>query len=522
MLMVALVLSGCGEQAGKGKKTLIPSEDLGPTIGSLAEVISPKNIPVEGFGLVGGLNGTGSAECPTEISAYLKRYILTQLPKYDIDVEKLISSDETAVVRVDGLMPTAAVKNQSFDVRVTAMRGTQTTSLEGGWLYSTELKLAGSFGVTTRVLASAKGPVFIDTIDSSGADKKTGFVLGGGTVRGEYKVVLMLPRQDYTLAALIRNRLNERYGFGTARAIAPDQIEVSVPARYATQKDRFVSLLKATYLTENPQIIAERVKTFIRTLALSDDKFNSEIALEAIGNESLSKLSTLLKSSNEEVRLRAGRCMLNIGSNDALPVLRDMALKPASSYRIEALQAIARAAARNDAVVISRRLLRDDDFTIRLAAYEQLRKLDDISITQEFIGRNFFLDQVPQIKHKAIFVYRCGKPRIVLFGAPLYCRSKTFVQSADGSITIDAPANQKYVTLIRRHPKRPSVVLHLRSGFELGDIIRKLCEEPAVNPQRKQAGLGVSYADMIALLKQMCDKGAVTAEFHVGPLPKIG
>jgi hypothetical protein len=26
---------------------------------------------------------------------------------------------------------------------------------------------------------------------------------------------------------------------------------------------------------------------------------------------------------------------------------------------------------------------------------------------------------------------------------------------------------------------------------------------------------------MIALLKQMCDKGAVKAEFHAGPLPKI-
>jgi hypothetical protein len=110
----------------------------------------------------------------------------------------------------------------------------------------------------------------------------------------------------------------------------------------------------------------------------------------------------------------------------------------------------------------------------------------------------------------------------VLFGAPIYCHGSIFVGTADGDITINAPAGQKNVTIIRKHPKRPGVIARLECSFEVGDIIRTLCEEPAKEGERGRGGLGVSYADAIVLLKQMCDKGAVRAEFRAGPLPKIG
>jgi hypothetical protein len=62
----------------------------------------------------------------------------------------------------------------------------------------------------------------------------------------------------------------------------------------------------------------------------------------------------------------------------------------------------------------------------------------------------------------------------------------------------------------------------MKSSFDLGDVIRTLCTEPLTEGQKGRGGLGVSYAEVIALLKQMCDKGAVNAEFLAGPLPKIG
>ena len=191
-----------------------------------------------------------------------------------------------------------------------------------------------------------------------------------------------------------------------------------------------------------------------------------------------------------------------------------------SPNRLEALEAIAVGARRSDAASVTRKLLRDDHFQIALAAYKHLRQLDDIAITQEFIGRNFYLEQTAQSDRKAIYVSRSGQPQIVLFGAPLQCHTNIFVESLDGAITINTPPGGNYVTIMRKHPKRPGVVARLNSSFDLSDIIKKLCEEPP-KEERKGGGLGVSYAEAIVLLKRMCDKGAIEAEFHAGDLPKI-
>ena len=169
ILLIVCFTGGCGERRGSGASGgLASAEDLGPTIGSLTRLVSPEWIRVEGYGLVGGLKRTGSAECPPRIRAYLARYIRKQLPSQGkVDIQKYINRPDTAVVFVEGMMPAVASAGKYFDVVVTALPSTQTTSLEGGWLFETELKIAGSFGVTTRVLADVKGPIFFDRIGST-------------------------------------------------------------------------------------------------------------------------------------------------------------------------------------------------------------------------------------------------------------------------------------------------------------------------------------------------------------------
>jgi len=525
-IISAIVLTGfwggCEGRLGIGQKTKKPAAqaELGATIGSLVEVAAFQFMSVEGYGLVGGLNGTGSSECPPQIRTYLSRYIPTQLQGQKISVDKLIESPNTAVVRLEGVMPAMPLKDQFFDVKVTALEGTRTISLEGGWLYTSELRVAG-LGPSTKVIADVEGPIFIDKIDAPAADKRGGYILAGGRVLNDFTIGLILREPDYKNASDIRNRLSELFGQETARAVSPSRIEVAIPNKYRQQKEKFISLLRATYLTYTPQTTAERVNTFVRNLANSQDKDASEIALEAIGTASLDKLGTLLNSSDQQVRLRAARCMLNLGSDSGLDVLRDIAFDKTSAYRLEALEAITTGATRNDAAVVARNLLRDEQFNISLAAYEQLRKLDDVTITQRFISRSFYLEQVAQTPHKAIFVSRSGQPRIVLFGAPIRCRDNIFIQSGDGSIIINASAGQKYVTLVRKHPKHASIIGQMKSSFDLGDIIRTLCEEPTKKSEESRRGLGVSYSEMTVLLKQMCDKGAVKAQFLAGPLPKV-
>ncbi|MDD5327995.1 MAG: flagellar basal body P-ring protein FlgI [Phycisphaerae bacterium] len=523
VLFFVFLAAGCSEPAvvDKEPKGLTSEIKLGTTIGELTEASPFESIVVEGYGLVGGLNGTGSGECPTQVRDYLKQYILQQLSEDKVDINELINSLDTAVVVVQGIMPTAVPRGQYFDVKVITLPGTQTLSLEGGWLYGAELKAVGGFGLAMKVLATAKGPVFIDTLTSEETDKKMGYILGGARVLDEYELNLGLRQPDYKVASLISNKLNGRFGTGIARAVSPSQIELKVPDAYKEQKRRFASIVRAIYLTETPEVTKERINNFVRKLAVSKDKLAAETALEAIGNESISKVTALLNSSQQKVRLGAARCILNLGNDKGLNTLREIASDKDSAYRIEALDAITTSASRNDAIAISRNLLRDADFDIRLAAYENLRKLDDISITQKLIASSFYLERITQTEHKGIFVSRSGQPQIVLFGAPIYCHKDIFIQSSDGNITINAPAGQGYVSIIRKHPKRPNVMVQLKSSFELGDIIQTLCEEPLKRSEQERRGLNVSYAEAITLLKQMCEKSAVEAEFKAGPMPKI-
>jgi flagellar basal body P-ring protein FlgI len=510
VLLTVCFSGGCGERAGRGGQDFASTAELGATIGSLVRVLALKPLPIEGFGLVVGLGSAGSSECPPQIRAYLRQYILRQLPANSrLDVDKFIDSPDTAVVTVEGVMPAMASKNQYFDVRVTALPSTQTTSLDGGRLYTAELKMLGSFGIKTRILADAEGPVYIDKINDSRIDKKTGYILAGGKVLDEYKIILSLRKPDYGMANRIRNRINGRFGDAAAKAVSSDRVELIVPPKYREQRQRFISIATAMFLTQEQGIDSKRIRAYVKRLSDSGDKYSSEVALEAIGNECLDELGVLLDSSDEKIRLHAARCILNLGSDTGLVALRRIAQEKESANRIEALESITIGGKRNDAVSISRKLLRDDDFRIRLAAYEQLRKLDDVAIRQEFIGRNFYLERVAQTKLKTVFVSRSGQPRFVLFGAPIYCNGNIFVQSGSGDVIINAPSGQKYVNIIRKHPKRPSVITQLKSSFELGDIIRTLCEEPIEEGEKGRGGLGVSYADAAVLLKQMCDKGVV-------------
>lgn len=522
-LLMACLAGGCPERRRDDRAAPEPTTaDLGPTIGSVATVLVPEPLPVEGYGLVGGLKGTGSAECPPPIRAYLARQIQQQLPAgAALNVEEFISSLDTAAVLVEGVIPEMPLKNEYFDLKITALPGTQTTSLEGGGLFPTELKMPGRFGVDTRIPADAVGPVFIDKVGDPNTDRRTGFVLAGGKVLNDYIIVLALREQDFRLTNTVRNLLNGRFGEATARATSPGRVEVRIPAPYKQRRQRFVAMVKVMFLTQEPQETAERIKTLVRRLAGMENKYESEVALEAIGNQCLPTLRVLLRSADERIRLHAARCMLSLGGDEALETLRRMAMDASSARRLDALEAVALSAQHNDASALAGRLLDDGDLQVRLAAYEHLRQLEDVTIAQEFIGRTFYLERIAQPTRKLIYVSRSGQPRIVLFGEPISCHDNLFVESPDGDVTINAAAGQNQATIIRKHPKRPGVVAQAQSSLDLADIIRTLCQEPPKEGD-KGGGLGVPYADAAVLLKQMCDKGAVEAEFHAGPLPKIG
>ncbi|MBN2591493.1 MAG: flagellar basal body P-ring protein FlgI [Sedimentisphaerales bacterium] len=491
-------------------------------LGSITLFNSPNTISVEGIGLVGGLQGKGSAECPEQIRKYLSQYILSELSSEDdLNINSLIESLNTAVVIIEGVMPVEDSGKEYFDLKVIAYPGTQTVSLENGWLYHSELKRINTFGINTDILADAEGPIFTDQISDLPIDGRIGYILGGGKVFAKYIIGLVLNNDDFELTNNIRNRLNFRFGRNTARAVKAGIIEVTVPTKYKTQRKKFVELLKTMYVYDIPENEPNRVGKHIQQIINQPESNDGEYALETIGNNSLNQLSILLGAPDEHVRLRAARCMLNLRSDEGMGVLIETVLDKQSPYRIEALEAVTESGRASDASSLAQELMKDESFDIRLAAYEQLHKLNDSSINVKPIASVFYVEKIEQPVRKDIYVTRSGQPKVVLMGTSISCNKGFLIKSANNEITIEAPVDQDYVIVTREFPDRPDLTGNIKCTYELGDIIQALCNELPERGQITRGGLGVSYSDIIALLKQMCDKGAINAQFHAGPIPKI-
>ena len=210
--------------------------------------------------------------------------------------------------------------------------------------------------------------------------------------------------------------------------------------------------------------------------------------------------------------------MLNIGDNRAIKPLREILLTPTSPFRLGAIEAIGKNAVRTDARAILTVALSDADIRVRLAAYEMLLRMNSPAISRKIVAGDFVVDSVVCPGPKSIYVYQQKSPRIVLFGSPIYCNQNIFVQSDDGSITINAKSGDQYVSVSRIHPQRPRVIGPLNSGFEVSSLIQTLGELPEVDKRAAVLpGLAVSYAKILPILEKMCKNNAITATFIAGP-----
>ena len=525
IIILTSSLAGCGEQKKKSKdakKIEAPPAQarLDTTIGDLAEVIAFNPIPVKGVGIVVGLPNTGSSECPQQIRDYLLQYIIAQLGPKNVNAEKMINSLDTAVVLVEGFIPPGASKYQPFDVTVSALPNTQTTSLNRGRLYTTELKLIARVDdsiESSKTLALAAGPVYIDNLATTKPDPRNGFVLGGGKSIQSYQITLALLKSDFQTAANIRNRINQRFGRDVASAVSPEIIYLSVPDEFKNRKTRFIELVKSLYVTTAAASEDEHINSLVESLRTSTNKAKYETALEAIGKNVIARLLPLIDSADNQTKFSAARCLLAIGEDQGLKTLREYAQDSSSSFQIAAIQAIGDYAVKGDVIALMSRIIRENKFDVRYNAYKYLQKYGDTSIIHAVVAEDFYIDQVVTTGPKTIYASRTRQAGIVLFGAPIKCQKDIYVESDDGQIIINSLPNEDRVSIMRKHPITKELMGPLKCSTMVADVIKVLGEEPSSDKkEKKRLGLGVSYSDIAALLKKMVDKGAVDADFVAG------
>jgi hypothetical protein len=518
--LIELGLTSCGKSEKKEDLTE-QKINLDATVGELARFAPVIPVSVRGYGLVAGLWGTGSSECPPELRPQLEKDIWQRMPDAKPgDINRLISSMDTAVVEIIGVIPPLAATQERFDVEVKPLAKTQTTSLRGGYLYTVELKelsRMGGFDQYTKTVGSAEGQIF--TLQNETTKETRYYIFAGGTAFLNSTISMVLNQPNYLSAMIIRNRINERFGSNIANAVSPEEIQVSIPNQHQEQKLRFLSMIQLLYLSEDDTLRKQRIEMLSSQLAEPQNAAAAEIALEAIGKPATAKLFELLNHPDVNVQFFAARCMMNIGDNKGLQVIREAAFDAKSQYRIAAIESLSRAKLK-DAEPILSKLLADDDLNIRLSAYEQLINLNSVLVKRIPVGENFFIDLVTCSGSKIIYAYRKDNARIVVFGSPVTCRKNTFVDI--DQVLINSQPEDKYISVSRRHPVRAKLIGPLKCGYSVEDIIRTLGQSPETDAKKYPwPGLGISYSEILSIVEKMCRENMVPAAYITGPVTNI-
>lgn len=488
---------------------------------------------VRGYGLVAGLGTHGSRECPRGVrerliqSMYKKpEFSGSGLEPAPISPEQLIADLDTAVVMIEGEIPAAAAKGDTFDVFIRALPGTQTVSLEGGSLYTADLHIyrdvPSGGAVEGGVLATAHGPIFVNPFASGpeAATKRSpreGIVIGGGCVEEPRRIRFVLTSPSYQRARTVTDAINARFSSSrkVADADSPSHVNLRIPGEFREDPFHFIALVRHLYLTQRQGFADERAKELAEEI-LSETAPHADIALawEGIGRTVLPILQRLYENDRPHVRFYAALTGLRLGDEVAVQVLAPFAKSADSPYRLTAIEEFGRAIRCIRAANVLRELLDDSDPRIRVEAYEALLARDDRFINRKLIGDgNFSLDRVESVAENIVYVRRTGFPRVVLIGSDLHCKPPLFYQDPNELLTLTADENARRLTIVRRSPFGGASSPPLPGPLDLGDLVDMLGDDPVVGADGQVHGLAVGYSTIVHALYTLCATDAVNAAF---------
>lgn len=510
------------------------------TIASEAVLDGYLPVVVRGYGLVVGLNGTGCRDTPMEVRAHMLAEMARQgvgresLGYGHMKPEALLDSLDTAVVVVEAIIPPGAVgrrfsrealmEGTKIDVRVYAEPRTETTSLEGGRLWTAPLRpgplRAG--GGQASPLATASGEIFINPFAEPGAVERdaltrtVGLILNGGEVIKDMPLKLRLAYPNHVRAAMIQNTINSRFPREpmqpdpTARGESDSAIRITVPPSFQSRTDEFVMLLKHTTIRlAEPEAVALSV----RRLLLDDPSQVMEASWrwQALGVRSLPIIRELYEYPEEMPRLAALRAGAKLDDALVVPHLIELAERGSGEIRPQSIELLAEMKLNPRIDTSLRALLNDDDVEVRLSAYEALIKRRDPYMRRYVVdGRKFIIDVVPSDK-PLIYITQFGQPRVVIFGEELEIKRPVFVRAWSNRLMVRDIENAEDIEVFyRRTADDLHPVIH-RLDPNVANVVSFLGHTTTI--ERPDPGLGMSYSEAVGALYQIWSQRYISADF---------
>ena len=497
------------------------------TIAGEAVLLGFNDTVVRGYGLVVGLKGTGSRAMPVEIRAMLlsemgRRKMSDPLLNLGGSPSHLIDSDDVAAVIVEGIIPPGAVAGTKFDVRVYAAPGTSTTSLEGGRLWTSELR-PGVLAIgsqKTFAIAEAGGPIFINpfsttlVVGADAVDRLSGRILDGGNVLKDRPLKLRLATPSHnrtrTLQAAINGlfprEVNQRYD--TAQGKSDEMIELTVPPSYISRTGDFAQLVR-----HSPVDIAaiEQTANNIRRSLLANPGAAEAAAWrwQALGKKCIPVIQELYTNSEEQPRMAALEAGAKLNDPLAVPHLLEMVKSSPSDDRKAALKLLAKMDSNPKIDLGVRQYVDDRDIDVRFAAYECLRKRLDSSVRLLPLNGRFKMELV-DAKKPLIYLTQSGDPRIVIFGDTTEILRPLTFSIWNGRLLIRGEANDpKLQIFYRATPTTNPTIDNVPATIS---ALTSFMARP-VGPRGVDAGIGLSYSETINALYSLWTAGYIVGDF---------
>ncbi len=548
LLPVFLVTAvGC---TGKAKPLayhpkLTGPEKLGTTVGSLCELQGYADVPVFGHGLVWGLPGTGSGQCPPYVKSYMLQYLRTVRPqkymgpKYaNMTAEQLINSRDTAVVRVEGIVPAGAPKGTRFDVRLFIPWATQTTSLQGGWLLPTDMRIVVTEAQTGMPLAGfttarSAGPLFINPFPLGvepnkklqKVDPRRAVVLGGGISLANRRISLALLQPDSLRAQQIQNRINARFQEDEVRKVADatrEVVSITIPARYRNNYQHFIKVVLALYLQDNAVFQEMKLRQLVQLARKPGADYEAiALAWEAIGRNSIRYLEPLYSQGNNKLTFYAARTALNLGDMKAIDTMIRISLDDTSPCQLLAAQQLSRVPYDPRAQIAMVKLLKGNNMLLRLLAYQGLLRAHNAIVTSIPLPGAFNLDIVNCSGENMICVWATKSPRVVVFGRDVKCQGDIFYEADNNEVTINARNTDKQLTIIRQTDNAGNFVT-IKCNRNVADFVAALARPlpmrnvPKWKQKKKQnPGADLTFSQISGILYQFCQQKFIPAQFRL-------
>lgn len=553
-------------------------EPLRGTIGSVARIEGVMPVLASGLGYVVGLNGTGGLPLPANVAAHMEREMRlngigpgTDGTETAIDGQvpsTLLRDPNTAVVIVQAAVHAGAPEGSTMDVFVRALNA---TSLEGGQLWTTRLRLGppSSFeSIQARVVAEARGPIFINPFAEPGAEldgvtRTAGRVLDGGQITESVQLVLHLDNPSHSLAQAVTEAINSRFPRGRGDLSAPasgenaEIIRLKIPYAYRERQAEFLHLVQYLPVDQTyPQATARRLtEALTREPALGEE---ISWALQAVGPQARPFLRELYGYHEIVPRLAALRAGAALNDPRAVPYLIEMAQGGAERHRTAAIGMLSRIDAGPEIERALKDLLADDELSVRVSAYEALAERAEAAQLQRLIAEEkrerspvvrrsydmlyalsraylpegsmqgvsrtlvegkFFLDRVP-VGEPLIYITQQRVPRVVLFGDEFSLREPlTATMWSDRLMFISdggsEPVRVYYRTLPQLRNGEPidgsSRVVTASVSPNVLELISFLAHDQT--PEDPRPGLSLSYSETVGALYGLYKNEAFAAGF---------